>query len=144
MTLENFIGAITDADVIGKPLDPFDKTLFITMLVEAATDIDRDSHLLFLMAKTYTDVSNEYMVNQIAGLAGILTLQSNAERDAYVKEMADKAKATSIEIRNLAIERQEKYELANSNRQEQYMEFIEQAMIQEELNLLGGIGVGRR
>jgi hypothetical protein len=96
------------------------------------------------MAKTYTDVSNEYMVNQIAGLAGILTLQSNAERDAYVKEMADKAKATSIEIRNLAIERQEKYELANSNRQEEYMQFIEQAMIQEELGLLGGVGIGRR
>ncbi len=69
MTLENYISAITDADVMGKPLDPSDKTLFVTMLVEAAADIDRDTHLLFLMAKTYTDVSNEYMVNQIAGLS---------------------------------------------------------------------------
>ncbi len=144
MTVENYISAITDADVIGKPLDPLDKTLFITMLVEAATDIDRDTHLLFLMAKTYTDVSNEYMVNQLVGLSGILTLQSNAERNAYVKELADKIGATSIEIRNLAIERHKEYELANFNRQEQYMEFIEQAMIQEELGLLGGNGIGRR
>jgi len=144
VTLENFIGAITDADVVGRPLDPSDNTLFVTMLVETATDIDRDTHLLFLMAKTYTDVSNEYMISQIAGLSGLVALESNAERDAYVKEMAEKAKAISIEIRNLSIERQEKYELANSNRQEQYMEFIEQAMIQEELGLLSGIGIGRR
>ena len=144
MTLENFIGTIKDADILGKPLDPSDKTLFIMMLVETATDIDRDTHLLFLMAKTYTDVSNEYMVDQIAGLSGLLMLQTNAERDAYVKEVADKAKETSIKIRNLAIERQEKYELASFDRQEQYMEFIEQAMIQEELDLLNGIGIGRR
>ncbi len=71
MTLENFIGAITDADVIGKPLDPSDKTLFIMMLVEAVTDIDRDTHLLFLMAKTYMDVSDEYMVKQLVGLSNL-------------------------------------------------------------------------
>ncbi len=73
-----------------------------------------------------------------------ITLSSNAERDAYMKELAEKVRATSIEIKNLAIERQEEYKLANFNRQEQYMEFIEQAMIQEELGLLGGIGIGRR
>ena len=56
---EDFLGAIEDAESLGKPLDPMDQTLFLVMPTESATDIDPNSHLIFLMAKTYSDVSNE-------------------------------------------------------------------------------------
>jgi hypothetical protein len=144
VVLESFLGVIADAELISTPLDPMDKILFMVMLVESATDIDRDSHLLFLMAKTYSDVSGEYMVDQIAGLSGLLTLQTDAERDIYIKGIANKTAATSIKVKKLAAERQKKYEFASFNRQEQYMDFIEQGMIQEELEFLGGIGIGKR
>jgi len=142
--LQDFLGVIYDVESMGAQLSAIDQTFFMVMLVESATDIDRDSHLLFLMAKTYSDVSNEYMIDQIAGLAGVLTLQNDADRDAYVKGVASKSRTTSIKVKELAAERQKTYESANSNRQEQYMKFIEEGMIQEELNILGGIGVGRR
>jgi hypothetical protein len=142
--LESFLGVIADAESMNTPMDPIDKTLFLVMLVEAATDIDRDSHLLFLMAKTYTDVSNEYMIDQIAGISGLLTLQNDADRDAYIKGVATKAKATTIKVKNLATERQRKYELVSFARQEQYMEYIQEGIIQEELSLFGSSVIGRR
>jgi hypothetical protein len=107
------------------------------MLVESAKDIDRDSHLLFLMAKTYFDISNKYMIDQIAGMAGLLSLQNDAARDTYVKEVANESRATSTKVKDLAAERQRQYELVNFNRQEQYMEFIREGMIQ-------GVVIGRR
>ena len=125
-------------------MDPSDKTLYVGMLVETATDIDRDSHQLFLMAKTYTDVSNEYMIGQIAGLSGLLSIQNNADRDAHVQALTNKSRDTSMKIKNLVTERQQQYELASFNRQAQYMVFIEEATRQEELGLLSGIGIGRR
>ncbi len=50
----------------------------------------------------------------------------------------------STKVKNLAAERQRKYELTSFNRQEQYIEFIQEAMMQEELSMAGGIGIGRR
>ena len=144
MILQNFLGVIADAEKINQPLSITDRTLYVTMLVESATDIDRDSHLLFLMAKTYSDVSKEFMVDQIAGLSGLVALQTDAERDTYLQKINEKTTATTIKIKDLAVERQRKYELVSFARQGQYMSFIEEAMVQEELALLGGIGVGKR
>ncbi len=61
--MENFLGTISDMESIGESLSLIEQTLYTELLVETATDIDRDSHLLFLMAKTYFDVSSEYMVD---------------------------------------------------------------------------------
>ncbi|CAF2251726.1 unnamed protein product [Rotaria magnacalcarata] len=141
--LQDFLGAISDVEFIGKPLDPIDQTLFLVLLVESVTDIDRDSHLLFLMSKTYSDVSKKYMIDQIAGLAGALAIQSNDERDNYVKEVANKSQTISNQVKDLATERHKEYEMTNLFRQEQYMQYIQEGMLQE-LNNLGGMGIGRR
>jgi hypothetical protein len=130
VVLQDFLGVIYAVESMGKQLNPIDQTLFVVMLVESAKDIDRDSHLLFLMAKTYFDISNKYMIDQIAGMAGLIYLQNDAARDTYVKEVANESRATSIKVKDLAAERQRQYELVNFNRQEQYMEFIREGMIQ--------------
>jgi hypothetical protein len=137
VVLQDFLGVIYAAESMGTQLNPIDQTLFVVMLVESAKDIDRDSHLLFLMAKTYFDISNKYMIDQIAGMAGLLSLQNDAARDTYVKEVANESRATSTKVKDLAAERQRQYELVNFNRQEQYMEFIREGMIQ-------GVVIGRR
>ncbi|CAM4950534.1 unnamed protein product [Rotaria socialis] len=141
--LQDFLGAISDVELMGRPLDPIDQTLFLVLLVESVTDIDRDSHLLFLMSKTYSDVSKKYMIDQIAGLAGALAIQSNDERDIYVKEVANKSKTISNQVKELATERHKDYEMTNLFRQQQYMQYIQEGMLQE-LNNLDGMGIGRR
>ncbi|CAF1313407.1 unnamed protein product [Rotaria sordida] len=142
--MENFLGVIADAETINKPLDPIDKMLYMTMLIEAATDIDRDSHLLFLMAKTYSDVSNEYMINQIAGISGFLTLQTNEEREAYLQSVSNKTETIASQIIQLAAQRQLKYEEVSFARQLEYEQFIEESEVHEITDLFGGIGVGKR
>jgi hypothetical protein len=126
---------------VGKSLDLIDKTLYTVYLVETITDIDRDSHLLFLMAKTYFDVSSEYIVDQIASISGLLAIQDDAERDAYVKEVAMNSKATSEKVKELAAERQRNYELASFRRQNQYMQFIQEATVHEEGKGANEIGI---
>jgi hypothetical protein len=62
-------------------------------------------------------------------------IQTDAERDAYVKDVTMKTKATSEKIKELATERQRNYALASLDRQDQYKEFIKRATIQEEMRL---------
>ncbi|CAF4043059.1 unnamed protein product [Rotaria sp. Silwood1] len=142
--MENFLSAIAEAQAMDKPLDPMDQTLYTTMLVESATDIDRDSHQLFLIAKTYSNVSSEFMVNQVAGLSGFLILQTDAERNAYLQAMANKTTTISNRVKQLATERQIEYELANLARQEQYLKFLQEAALHEVVDIIGGIGIGKR
>lgn len=129
---------------MGQPMSPIDQTLYVTLLVESATDIDRDSHLLFLTAKTYVDVSNEYMLDQIASISGLLYLQTDAARDTYLNQVMQKTAATTRKVKDLAADRQRKYQLANFARQAQYMDFMEQEIISESIYLSGAIGIGRR
>lgn len=56
------------------------------------------------MAKTYSDISGEYMVDQIAALFGLLALQTDIERDAYLKQIASKTNATLVKMKELATE----------------------------------------
>ncbi|CAF1360950.1 unnamed protein product [Rotaria sordida] len=142
--LENFLGIIADSEMTGKPLEPTDKMLYVTLLMESAADIDRDSHLLFLLAKTYTDVSNEYMIDQVVGFIGLVFLQTDAERDNHLKEMASKTVSTSNRIKELATERQTKYSLTSLARQQQYTEFVKEVDLHEAIDILSGIGVGKR
>ncbi|CAF1508175.1 unnamed protein product, partial [Adineta steineri] len=142
--LDNFLGVIADAEKINQGLNLMDQTLYVMMLVQAATEIDQDSHLLFLTAKTYTDISNEYMVDQIAGISGLLALQTDSQRDIYVKQMVQKAETTAQKVKDLAADRQRKYHLASFDRQEQYMEFMQLGMIEEQIDILGGVGIGKR
>lgn len=93
------------------------------------------------MAKSYYDVSKEHMIDQIAGLGGVLALQNNDERDIYLQQVAGKTKTTSNKIKNLATERQREYSLMNLDRQKQYMQFIQEGMLQE-LNNLGTANIG--
>lgn len=142
--MENFLGVIADAEKINQQLDMMDKILYITMLVEAATDIDRDSHLLFLMAKTYTDISSRYMESQIAGISGLLTIQTPSERELFLQSIANATVGIAEQIKGIATDRQSKYEDVNFARQLEYMEFIEESTKHEAIDILGGIGIGKR
>ena len=142
--MEDFLGVIADYQSMGQSIESSDKELFTTLLVGAATDIDRDSHQLFLMAKTYLDVSSEYLVDQVAGLSGFLFLQNDADRETHLRAMGNKTMATSGRVKQLATDRQRVYELASFERQQQYADYIQEGTMQESLDLFGESGIGKR
>ena len=84
------------------------------------------------------------MLDQIAGVSCLLSLQADNEPDIYLKQMANRTRATSVKIKNLAAELQRKYVLMDLESQEQYMKFIEDGIIHEEVDRLSGIGIERR
>jgi hypothetical protein len=119
------------------PLEASDRELFVEMLSATSQEIERGAHLLFVMSKTYHDVSSEYMVNQIVGMNNLLYLQTDAERKAYLNSLSLNTTATSTKIIQLAQRRHNEYTVRNKARQEEYEQFLAK-LEAEELELLIG------
>jgi hypothetical protein len=77
--LYEFVDTIKNVILIGGILDDADREFYVLNMLDVADDIDRGAHLLYIMAKTYYDVSNQYMINQIAGLAALAVIQTDSE-----------------------------------------------------------------
>ena len=142
--MNSFVGAINDMEKHGQSLDPVDRELYVTMLVEAATDIDRDSHLLFLTSKGYSEVSGKYMINQIAGITFFLSLQTDLQRTIALKDVVGNTTINSLEVQKLTAERQRQYQMANDARQQEYQTFLDQVMIHEITDPFQNFGIGRK
>ena len=107
------------------------------MLSITSQEIERGAHLLYIMSKTYYDVSSEYMFNQIISMNHLLLLPTDVERSAYLKTIATNTTATSAQIIRLAESRQREYLIKNRARQAEYQRFLAE-IEEEELEMLIG------
>jgi tetratricopeptide (TPR) repeat protein len=135
--LYEFIDTIKNVTLIDGVLDTADREFFVLQMLDVADDIDRGAHLLYIMAKTYYDVSSQYMINQISGLAGLTVIQTDSERQARMQQLAQDTLSTSAKVSRMALERKQQYEQRNQARQNEYNMFIQQIMSEE---LEGSIG----
>ena len=87
-------------------------------------EIERGAHLLYVMSKTYHDISSEYMVNQIVGMNNLLYLSNDADRKAYLNSLSFNTTTSSKKIIQLAKSRHNEYTLRNKARQEEYEQFL--------------------
>jgi hypothetical protein len=127
--LFEFIAVIDAMQLINGVLDDADREFYVSLLLDTADEIDRGAHLLYIMSKTYYDISSQYMVNQIAGISGLLLLQTNSERDSYLKQLAQDTLSTSSKVSRMALERKQQYEQRNKARQDEYERFIQQTTL---------------
>jgi len=118
-------------------IEPSDRELFVEILSITCQEIERGAHLLYVMSKTYYDISSEYMLNQIASMNTLLLLQTNTERSSYLRSLSSNTTSTSTRIVRLAQERQNEYTLRNKARREEYERFL--AKVAEE-ELVASIG----
>ena len=130
MVMEHFLALIDEFQPMAQPLD---KEFFTTLLVDSARQIDRASHQLLFMAKTYFDVSSEFLVNKVDRLNSFLLLPTDAERDAQFQILASQRTAISNRVTELA-----------TQRQEEYTDYVEESTKQEILGLFGGVTIGKR
>lgn len=135
--VHEFIAAIKEAQAENILLDASDRELFVEILSITSQEIERGAHLLYVMSKTYYDVSSEYMINQIVGMNALLLLQTDTERTAYLRSLSSNTTATSSRIIRMAQERQNEYTLRNRARQAEYEEFLAK-VAEEELQLTVG------
>ncbi|UJR23288.1 hypothetical protein I4U23_026304 [Adineta vaga] len=136
---ERFLSVIELMDGVNGAADmnSYEKEFYLQLLVEASQDIDGDAHLLFLMAKTYYDVSREYMVNQIAGVSGLLGVSTDEERTAHMQKMSNDTTATAKKLKIMINSRANAYALASEKRQEEYNVYLETATLEELTGIVG-------
>jgi hypothetical protein len=131
------IAAMKEAQEHNLLIEPSDRELFVEILSITCQEIERGAHLLYIMSRTYYDVSSEYMINQLASMNALLLLQTDTERKAYLQSMSLNTTSTSTRIIRLGQERQDQYTLRNKARREEYERFLAK-IAEEELDVLIG------
>jgi hypothetical protein len=129
--VHELIGALKEAQAHSLLLDPDDRELFVELLSITCQEIERGAHLLYVMSKTYYDVSSKYMADQIAGINGLLFLQTDAGRSSALRSLSSTTNSTSARIIKLAQERQNEYSSRNKARREEYERFLIKVAMEE-------------
>jgi hypothetical protein len=135
--VHELIGAIKDAQAHDLLIDPADREFFVEILSITCQEIERGAYLLYVMSKTYYDISSEYMIDKIASMNKLLLLQTDTERTAQLHLLSSNTTATSTQIIQLAQERQNEYTSRNKARRGEYEKFLIK-MAEEDLE--GSIG----
>jgi hypothetical protein len=129
--VHEFIGALKEAQADNLLLDPSDRELFLEILSITCQEIERGAHLLYVMSKTYYDISSEYMFKQIISINTLLHLQTDAERSSSLRSLSSTTNSTSARIIKLAQERQNEYSSRNKARREEYERFLIKVAMEE-------------
>ena len=135
--MHGFIGALKEAQAQNLLLEPSDRELFMEIISITCQEIERGAHLLYVMSKTYYDISSEYMIDQIAGINGLLFLQTDSERLSSLRSLSLNTTSTSTRIKKLAQERHSEYNSRNKARREEYERFLAK-IAEEELDIFIG------
>ncbi len=122
--MSRFIDVINDVQNADLVLDENDRELFLLLLIDAIKEIERSADLLYIMSRTYYDVSDEFMMNQIANIHGLLLLETDSERTTLISQLNRSSSDTTMKIINLVRERQHEYTERNNFRQQQYIDFL--------------------
>lgn len=129
MILSRFINVINEVQNTGLVLDESDREIFLLLLIDAITDIERSAHLLYIMSKTYYDVSDEFMMNQIANIHSLLLSGTDREREMLSAQLNQNASEATRKIIDLVREREHEYIKRNNIRQQQYRDFLSKSTV---------------
>ena len=129
--LHEFINTIKNVTLSNGLLDDADREFFVLQMLDTADEIEQGAHLLYIMAQTYYDVSNRYILNQISGIAGLAIIQTDSERQARMTQLAQDTLSTSAKVSRMTLERKQQYEQRNQARQDEYKRFIQQITLEE-------------
>ncbi|CAF4068347.1 unnamed protein product [Adineta steineri] len=114
-----------------------DRRFFVSKMLDTLIEVEQDAQLLYIMAKTYYDVSSAYIVPQTYNITRLLLLQTDDERHSAMTQLDKTLLFTSAEISQIVFERTQQYQQRKQEIQEEYKQIIQQMMLDE---LAAGIG----
>jgi hypothetical protein len=130
-SLKNFVNWMKEAQLMGpNDLTPYIRSFYLDYLKEDALAIHSEAHLLYIMARSYFDVSNEFLMTQLAGMAKLLTAATPEERMELNKALQVETEKVQLSIRSLTRQRQAEYLMASQTRQADLEHFIQNAQLQ--------------
>ncbi|UJR11918.1 hypothetical protein I4U23_016096 [Adineta vaga] len=87
---------------MGSGLEASDREFYVLAMTESAELIERDAHYLHMASKMYYDVSNKYMIEQIASVTQFLFLETDEQREQHLTQLRNLTETNSIKIKSLA------------------------------------------
>ena len=125
-TLAPFVDRMKEVSSVDDITDS-ERTFYIDLLKGQAIDIHRQTFILYVMSRTYVDISNEFMMDKLSGLAKMLTMQTDPERNAAVQQLLKDSEEAQIKVQALADSRKKTFEetlLKRQNELEIYLNHL--------------------
>jgi hypothetical protein len=130
-SLKNFVNWMKEAQAMGpNELTPYIRSFYMDYLKEDALAIHSEAHLLYIMARSYFDVSNEFLMGQLAGLAKLLTASTPEEQMELNKALEIETEKVQLSIASLTRQHKAEYLVASKNRRADLESFIQHAVLQ--------------
>ncbi|CAF1424552.1 unnamed protein product [Adineta ricciae] len=86
-----------------------ERSFFVELLKEQSISIYQTSYSLFIMSRTYVDMSNEFLMPRLSGLSLMFTAKDDNERMVLNNRLALETKATQTKVKALVEERKMTY-----------------------------------
>ncbi|CAF5157675.1 unnamed protein product, partial [Rotaria sp. Silwood1] len=102
-----------------------DRSNYLNKLIPTTIAIDQSSHLLDMMARTYTDVSNDHMIDQINQNKAYLDITIESARAKSQRQLWQNLLSQLINVARLAQERNNQFSETNSNRHAEYATYLD-------------------
>ena len=126
-----FVSVIEDALASNSVLPDEDREFFVELILLATEEIDQNTELLYIMAKTYYDISNKYMINQIASVSRLIALDGAEARAQALNGLQNDTLTTSTKVSNLVQERQLSYKFRLENRRTELENYLTTIAMEE-------------
>ena len=121
-TLGPFIEQATQAG--SATLSREERLFYVDLLTTQAVEIHKQSYSLFIMSRTYVDMSGEFIMKRLAGLSKMLTARSDSERKQLLMELNNETEGIQSKVVALVQERKATYTASIAKRQKELTTFV--------------------
>jgi hypothetical protein len=125
---DTFIDPINEAQKSNNFNSQIKRTDRLNDLIPAAIFIDQSSYLLDMMASTYTDIANDYRVNEVTPITPYITMPIESERIIAQRQLWQNIVLQSVKIARLAQERQNGFVETGPSRHVEYGTYLQKAI----------------
>ncbi|CAF3916209.1 unnamed protein product [Adineta steineri] len=123
-TKQNFVNPVQQAQNGNGFNIEADRMAHMRTFIPSTITIDQLTHLLRMMADTYANISNEYMITQVAQIGPLLNLQTNSMRTTNHRDLFQKTVAQSVKVARLTLAQRTEFTKADIGRQKEYKDFL--------------------
>ncbi|CAF1549176.1 unnamed protein product [Adineta steineri] len=96
----------------------------IEILKDDTFGIHREAYILYIMSKTYYEVSSKHLMGRVAGLSSMLNTRSTEERKSLVAQLQTQTNETLEQIKSLILERKQTFDNEFNRRNTELTTFI--------------------
>ena len=123
--LKSFVGTARDHQLDAESSDT-DREVILEFLSGDASNLYHESYILYVLSRTYYDVSSKYLMPRLSKLSTMLASKTNDERRAKLTELRQDTTDVENQVKVLIEERKRMFKQAVDARRAQITEVIDE------------------